>query len=277
MRGALAELPARIDGDDEDVAAVARRARLGAPIAACLEPLALVFGESLFELRSCLDASGSSGSDWPAALERLARSLSERASLCRSAEVAGAGATLSARIIAGLPLLMLPLATRQIGDRLVAGSVFFGLCLGIAGYRWLVRVVPAPPRDDPNAMVADEVAASLDAGISLDAALVAALSGRPALRSARRRARLGVSWRRALSADLPLLAATLRDAEETGVPLADTLRRAAASIRRDARLRFDREVQRAPVKMVLPLVSCCLPSFVLITIVPLLRGLTQPP
>jgi len=276
VRGALVELRDRIESDRGDLCAVARRARLGAPIDRCLEPLAPEFGEALPELRACLSAAAMSGANWAEALDKLGNSISDRAALRRSADVAGAGAKLSARVIAALPLLMLPAGLRQVTDGVVAGSIFLGLCIGVVGYRWLVRVIPAPPPDDAGAVVADEVAASLDLGSSLDEALGDALERRAALRRAARRAALGMPWSAALSIDLPPVAAAIADAETTGTPVAESLRRTAASVRRDARLRFQREVQRAPVKMVLPLVSCCLPSFVLITIVPLLRGLSRP-
>ncbi|MBW3594170.1 MAG: type II secretion system F family protein [Actinobacteria bacterium] len=276
VRGALIELPARLGHESPQVIAAARRARLGAPIGDCVSPLATIFGDALPQLRACLEGSATSGANWAVGVEELAGSIREKATLRRSAEVAGAGATLSARIIAALPLLMLPMGLRQLTDGIVAVSIAFGVLIGIAGYRWLVRVIPTPPVDDPSATVADEVAASLDAGWPLDAALEHAVVNRPPFRSAFRRVQLGRPWRRAIAEDLPGLAAALTDAHATGAPVAATLRRTAASIRRDARQEFERQVERAPVKMVLPLVTCCLPSFVLIAIVPLLRGLAQP-
>ena len=276
VRAALIELPERIESDQPSVIAVARRARLGAPIDSCLEPLAGCFGEALPELRACLDRSSASGANWAAAVEALALSIRDRVALARTAEVAGAGATLSARIIAALPLLMLPMAVRQMSDAVVASSIGLGLLLGIAGYRWLIRVIPSPPDDDPAAVIADQVAAAVDAGSSFDTAVRRALLDNGGFGGVLRRARLGAPWRSALAKDLPVLAAAIADAERTGAPIALTLRRTAASLRQDARHRFERKVQRAPVRMVVPLVLCCLPAFVLIAIVPLLRGLAQP-
>lgn len=275
VRGALEELPGRLDDPSPGVIAASRRALLGAPLSICLAPLAGDFGEAFGELRASLERSAD-GADWSAALEDLGRSIGERNALQGSAEIAGAGATLSARIIGALPLLMLPVGIRQMTDGIVAASVAIGVIVGVLGYRWLVRVIPSPPPEDVNATVADEVASRLDAGWSLDAALEGALTARASLQKVLRRLRLGQPGRLALSEDLPLVAVALADAERTGLPTAAALRSAAASARLDARRLFERRVQRAPVKMVVPLVACCLPSFVLIAIVPLLRGLSQP-
>jgi len=276
VRAALVELADRIPDRSPGVVAVGRRARLGAPLATCLEPLRADFGDSFVQLCAAIEPSAETGADWVAALGQLRDSITTRAALRRSAEVAGAGATLSARLIAALPLLMLPVSLRQITDGVVAVSICLGLTLGVVGYRWLLRVIPHPPEEDPNEAVAEEVASSLDAGCSLDAALHRALAARGALAPVLRRARLGLPWRSALSGHLPGVADALADAERTGAPIAQALRATAVTVRMEKRHRFERHVQRAPVKMVVLLVTCCLPAFVLIAIVPLLRGLSQP-
>lgn len=276
VRSALIELPDRVGGNDPSIIAAARRAQLGAPIGSCLDPLARSFADALPELRACLDRSSASGSNWGASVEELAVSIRQRVALARTAEVAGAGATLSARVIAALPLLMLPMGLRQMSDAVVAVSIGLGLLVGVVGYRWLVRVIPSPPADEPAAAIADQVAAAVEAGCSFEVALHRAVSGHGGFGGVLRRKRLGAPWSVALEKDLPGLAVAVADAERTGTPIAHALRRTAASIRQDARHRFERKVQRAPVRMVIPLVLCCLPAFVLIAIVPLLRGLTQP-
>lgn len=276
VRGALLELPRRIEAYDGAVVAAARRASLGAPIASCLDPLVPHFGDTLPELRACLEGSASSGTNWATAVEDIAASIRERRCLKRSAEVAGAGATLSARIIAALPLLMAPIGLRQISDEIVAVSIGLGVLLGVAGYRWLVRVVPRPPADDQRAVIADEVAASVEAGWPLGPAFDRALASREGFARPSRLAHLGTPWATALSRDLPALAVAIADAERTGTPTARSLRRTAASLRQQSKQDFERDVQRTPVRMVLPLVLCCLPAFVLVAIVPLLRGLAQP-
>ena len=274
VRSALIELPARTQVADGSLVSVGRRASMGAPIGLCLEPLAGLFGPDLPRLSACL--ASTSGTNWARALEELSASIRERNEAERAAAVAGAGATLSARTIAFLPLLMLPVAVRQLADPLVATSILLGLALGAAGYRWLVRVIPSPSPDDPMAVLADDLGALLRTGLSLDAALRTAVSTRPFLTRALRRADLGAPWPVALASDAPPIASAIADAERTGSPVCDVLRRTASVIRSDAQQRFERRVERAPVKMVVPLVCCILPSFVLVAIVPLLRGLAQP-
>lgn len=87
---------------------------------------------------------------------------------------------------------------------------------------------------------------------------------------------MGATWREVTAEPLPAIARALSDAAATGAPVASTLRRTADEIRRDVAHAFERKVERAPIKMVVPLVCCILPSFVLVAIVPLLRGLAQP-
>ena len=273
VRAALEQLPERLGTDDAAVVAVGRRARLGGSIDSCLEPLGQMFGDALPGLRACLSGCGT---DWARGVEEIAASITKRRAAERSAAISGAGATLSARIIAGLPLLMLPVAVNQMRDPLVAASVGLGLLLGLAGYRWLKRATPAAPADDIDAIVADEVAASLRAGASLHVAFTRALRSRPEMRAVLRRVDLGSAWHEALSPDLPVLASSLKDIERTGSPVVGSLCRMAQTMRSETNDRFATEVQRAPVKMVLPLVCCVLPSFVLVAIVPLLRGLAHP-
>lgn len=270
LRRAVIELSRRLDCDDPAIASAARRAHLGFPIERCLEPLSTAFGPAYPRLATTL---GSTGLDWTGGLDELADSLRRADASKRAAALAGSGATLSARTIAVLPLLMAPVAVKQLGDPTVAVSVAVGLLLGAVGYRWLVRSIPAPPSDDPVAAVADEVAASLRAGASVDRALRAAVRAHPHLAGSARKVDLGATWAEALATPLPAIARALSDARLTGAPLADTLNRTAEEIRSDAAHGFERKVERAPIKMVVPLACCILPSFVLVAIVPLLRGL----
>jgi tight adherence protein B len=259
-----------------EVVSVARRAALGCPIDVCLEPLASALGSDFLRFRRCLGAAVSRGADWARDLDEVGSSMRDRAARERAAAIAGAGATMSARTIAFLPLLLLPVAVKQLSDPAVVACVTAGVFLGYCGYRWLIRIVPAPPTDDPVAGLADEVAASLTAGIGLDAALRDAVGGRRELAPLVRKVDLGARWVDVLVAYAPPIGRALDDAAVTGVPIVVSLRRTAMEIRREAAQAFERDVERAPVRMVVPLVCCILPSFLLVAIVPLLRGLAQP-
>jgi Flp pilus assembly protein TadB len=59
-------------------------------------------------------------------------------------------------------------------------------------------------------------------------------------------------------------------ADRDGLPLAPVLERLAADARQMRRRRFDERARRLPVRLAVPLVLCTLPSFALLTVVPLL-------
>ena len=276
FRSALAELPERLSDAPECVVRCGRLALLGADLERCIAPLADDLGEELTALTPILDAATTSGSDAAASLDGLAEILRRRAEARRDAEVAAAGATMSARTIAALPLMTIPVALRQLGDPLVVVALGAGIALWLAGYRWLVRVIPEPDGGPHEAAIAEDVSAALRGGQSLDGALRSAL-GAVRNETAARRASLGAPWARALVPEHAGLARALGDANRTGVPVAHALGRFAEEERRAGAQRFQERVGRAPVKMVVPLVCCMLPSFVLVAIVPLLRGLSLSP
>jgi pilus assembly protein TadC len=64
------------------------------------------------------------------------------------------------------------------------------------------------------------------------------------------------------------LTTTLLTAASSGAPPAPSLLRLADSERRRARRRVEGRVRRLPVLLLLPLVGCILPAFVLLTLVP---------
>jgi hypothetical protein len=68
------------------------------------------------------------------------------------------------------------------------------------------------------------------------------------------------------------MSVTLDRAARKGLPTADGLEAFAAQ--RDAAIarQLDRMIRRAPVLMAIPLVACVLPSFLLLGVVPFLRG-----
>ena len=64
----------------------------------------------------------------------------------------------------------------------------------------------------------------------------------------------------------------LISSERDGAPLAAGLERAAAATRRAQRRDLERRARQLPVTLLLPLVCCVLPAFVVLTLVPLLAG-----
>ena len=275
-RQALIELPDRLEAEHDRATSVARRARLGYSLPLSLKPFAALFEDHYPRLVRCLGSTAATGADWARELDDLAEAIRDRGARDRDASVAAAGATLSARTIAALPFLMLPIAVKQARDPAVAICIGLGLALGYAGYRWLSRIVPRAPSDDPMATLADELAAAVSAGLSLDGALREAASRRDELARAVRKVDLGGRWVTVLATEAGEIARAVQDAMATGVPVETSLRRGAQEIRHRNAQAFEERVQRAPIRMVVPLVTCILPSFVLVAIVPLLRGLAQP-
>jgi tight adherence protein B len=265
---------------------VARRARLGAPLGYVLGPLSDVLGSDADALVALVEGHARLGGDAARAVLGLAASLDRRADSIRAARAAAAGARLSGRLVAALPLLVvpvLPLARAPLLDGVGVALLAGGVTLAIGGVVAIERLVPDPPREDGAALVADAVAGALRAGVGLGAALEAVAAHAPndvavPLRRALRMAHLGGSWTRALAGvgdqSLGELAGVIESAERFGLPSADALEEHAQRVR-SARLRaYESTLRRAPVVMVVPLTLFVLPSFVLLGIAPFLRGLS---
>ena len=108
-------------------------------------------------------------------------------------------------------------------------------------------------------------------------------SVRPAVSAVLRRSDIGQRFNEAVSAlgeapplGLGPIARSLIDAlvlaDRYGTPLAPVLDRLADEARAQRRRNADAAARRLPVQLSFPLVGCTLPSFVLLTIVPLLAG-----
>ena len=254
---------------------LARRIRLGCPIVLALDGLSLAQ-----VLRVPFSLHLSEGLRLAAWLERTADELESTATAAACARSAAAGAVLSARMIAGLPLLfilMAPLGNAPLTDPLGIGLVVVGVLLTLAGLRWIGRLVPRPPADDPVAGFSSAAAFLLEAGASLPGALEAACRAFPPLDRAPRLVRLGLSWPEALvAADERLRAVTtvLGSASALGTPPAPGLVSLSEARRAEAFVAFDRALRRAPVLMVVPLACCVLPAYGLLGLAPFLRSIS---
>jgi Flp pilus assembly protein TadB len=228
------------------------------------------------------------GGDLAAMIEKLATAIDERARSAVAARTSGAGAILSARIVAGLPLLcipLLPISHAPLLDPLGLAMLSSGALLALAGLRWMDRLVPVPPgSDDPVATVADVVAGVLSAGIGLRPALDRVSRWVPhelvePFEAARRRVLLGSTWPEALAfahdEELRAFARTLMNAQSLGVPVGAALGSFSHEVRTRRELEFEERTRKAPVVMVLPLVLCALPSFLLLALGPFVRGLSM--
>lgn len=255
-RRAVMRAARRVQLGDDVAAAVAVLGRHGAPLAAA-------FG------------AAAHGGDLPGALDAYAAAVERSERACAKAAAAAAGARLSGRLVAALPLVFVPLAPRGNLDPFGVALLVSGALLSLAGMWWIERIAPRPERlGDPVAEAADVTAALLAGGLSVPEALDVVAAGGGGLQRAARLVRLGAPWPDALARDpvLAALAEPLRRTLELGVPARAALAAEAARRRAAADSAFDGVVARATVLMTIPLALCVLPAYLLLGIAPYLRA-----
>jgi Flp pilus assembly protein TadB len=261
-----------------------RRISLGCPPAAALTGLREALGDDAAAVSAAITLHIELGGDVARVLERLAAAIDRRDASLRAGRAASAGALLSGRVVAGLPLLLVPLAPladAPLVDALGLAMLISGAALAVMGIWWIGRLVPRPPAsDDPEAIVADSIAAAARAGIPPSGAIEAAARGpvahlAPALRKAQRLVILGAAWHEALvlSGDeaLASIAGAVGRADRLGTPVADALESHADRCREIGIHRFEESLRRAPVLMVLPLSFCVLPAYAILGLGPYIR------
>jgi tight adherence protein B len=279
VRQALLAWPEELTGDHRvEALEVVRRLQLGSSVTEAVKPCSLAW-----VLLPALSVHFATGVDLVAWLERVAVDREEVATAHKAARGAAAGATLSARMVAGLPLLFVPLtpmARAPLTDGVGVVMLLTGVCLAITGLRWIGRLLPQAVGEDATAELCVSLSAMLRAGLSVHAALQVAASQPGAARDvvrSRRLVQLGASWPEALDAcggDLTAVAASIRRAQRFGTPLADGLDAIAACRRAEQERGFEEKLKRAPVLMVVPLACCILPAYVLLGLGPFLRSMS---
>ena len=279
LRQALYVWPDELTGDHrEEARRVVRRLELGDSVTDAIGVSSLAW-----MLAPAFSIHLTTGVDLGAWIERAASDLENKASAMKAARGAAAGAALSGRMVAGLPLLFVPLtpvARAPLTDAVGLMMLVLGVALAVAGLRWIGRLLPDPPRQDPTAELAVVLSAMLHAGMALPTALEVASQQSQvsaSLARARRLVVLGATWSEALEAagsDCTPIAAAIRRAQRFGIPTADALD-ALAAARRAALVRaFEEKMKRAPVLMVVPLTCCILPAYALLALGPFLRSMS---
>jgi tight adherence protein B len=268
--------------------AVGRRAGLGAPSVVALRPLTeAMTRDDLSLMEVSFELNARHGGDLADLIRSVAERIERRAGAGQEGRVAASGASLSSRLVAALPVAFVPLAPAArapLFDRLGLLVLASGIGLALAGMSWIRRLVPCPAmQEDAVSLVAETAAAFLKGGASVGAALTAAASAAPEelageLERCHRLTRLGRTWPSALgTADhegLRAMSDVLRRSVALGLAARAQLESFAMERRERARRALDRDLRRAPILMVVPLAVCVLPSFVLLAIVPFLRGLS---
>ena len=286
-RGALMEWPKEAPDQLRSILnRSVRRLALGDSLEGALSSMETELGPDARAVASIFGIATTVGGDVARMLDSLARSIDERLEKEAAAAASSAGAKLSGRMVASLPLLCLPLLPVSRAPLLDPAGILLllgGTTLAAVGLNWMNRLVPAPDGfDDGAAIVADVASSALVGGAALPNALHAIAQHPPfeteeALRRASRLVKLGMTWTRALERSshrsLAQLARTLEQAQSKGLPVASSLAAFAAARRAEQARRLDAATRRAPVLMVVPLVVCVLPAFVLLGIGPFIRGL----
>jgi tight adherence protein B len=266
---------------------LARRLALGDRITNAVAGLQPAWEQDALAVAGVFAVGVRAGGDLATMLDGVASAIDARRIRSDNARAAGAGARLSGRLVAGLPLVFVPLAPLSRAPLFDGPGIVLSLAgagLAVVGMAWIGRLVPRPDSsDDGPAQIAEWVACVVKGGASVPGALDAIAEHPPAqvassLGRARRLFRLGLGWTEALGRcgdeGLAELAATMSDSHRLGLPAAASLDDFAAR-RRAARAReFEIATKRAPVLMMIPLALCVLPSFVLLGLGPFLRGLS---
>ncbi|MFM8794965.1 MAG: type II secretion system F family protein [Acidimicrobiales bacterium] len=227
-------------------------------------------------LRSCLHHGVLSADS----LEHASRA--ERLTRLSRADAAAAVATAthSARVLTLLPhgiLVLAAVVSGNVRSALVSPPALVMLAVGIAANRagsgWIARIMRDP--GEPRARTAERacvmVAAHIHAGGSVESALSVASALHPAFGEVSRLLADGAPFAEAL---LPLdtvhppLRTVLLAARRDGRPVSTDLSALADDIRAGSVARTRAHIARMPVRATLPLVTCVLPSFVLLAVAP---------
>jgi Flp pilus assembly protein TadB len=219
----------------------------------------------------------------PSALEQSAAILRDESRHRNDVITATAQTRSSARILTLLPfvvLLLLFLASSSTRREMTKPPVMIVLAIGVAfnrlGWHWVRQLVSRSALTSTGiaAQLCDEVVVSLRAGISMrqsienwayrnDPHLSLALSTGQPLSQALQEFSLQHD------SDAQLLAQILIDAERDGLPVVDTIHRLSSEMRSRRRHASEVQLRQLPTKLAMPVVFCILPSFIFLSVLPL--------
>lgn len=217
------------------------------------------------------------------ALEQSAALLREESRHHSDVVAASAQARSSARILTLLPfavLLLLFLTSsstrREITTLPVLVVLTFGIAFNRLGWLWVQQLVKrsALLRASIASQLSEKVVVSLRAGVSLrqsienwalknDPALFHGLSTGQPLQQALR------DFSQKHDSDAQLLTQILIDAERDGLPVIDTIHRLSSEMHSRRRHVSEVRMRQLPTKLAMPIVFCIFPSFIFLTVIPL--------
>ena len=241
---------------------------------------------------SLLQSAMVHGNFVPSALDHASSVLRDHAACNAELAVAASQAQLSARLLSALPFLLLGgaiLVSSQFRSSLWSPIVLCPLLVGVAlnriGWRWITSLIARAVHDGPDdiGQLTEHLCVSLRTGLSMTLACERWRSVSPVGSSVADLISAGAPLEEAL---LPLanlhpitgknLGHTIVEAERDGLPILDTVTRLATDHRNERRRQIDTRIRQLPTRLSIPLVLCVLPSFLLLSVAPLvLASLSQ--
>ena len=241
---------------------------------------------------SLLESAMVHGNFVPSALDHASSVLRDRAACSAELAVAASQSQLSARLLSTLPFVLLlgaMLINSQFRSSLLSPIVlcplFLGLILNRIGWRWITSLISRAVRYEPDIIgqLTEHLCVSLRTGLSMTQSCERWRTLSSTGNSVADLISAGAPLEEAL---LPLATAdpisgkhlghTIVEAERDGLPVLDTVMRLATDHRAQLRRQTDTRIQQLPTRLTIPLVLCVLPSFLLLSVAPLvLASLSQ--
>ena len=232
----------------------------------------------------------------PQALDRGAVVLREIATARDELAVASAQSRLSARILTFIPVALATFAAivSESARETMFGTAngFVVLCVGLGlswlGWRWIRRIISRVTADplDHAALIAviDAFAVSLRAGLTISqsferVANLAPVSVRTQCENVARSLHHGISLSEAITPLREVFGSRsavfldmVLSADSDGLPLVNLIDRLSEESRRQRQRDTDIRIRQVPAKLTFPLVFCILPSFIVLTMFPIVSS-----
>ena len=226
----------------------------------------------------------------PQALEQAADLIREEVRFHQDLTTATAQARSSASLLTSLPFFVLALflissstARQGVFTLLFVLTIGIGITVNRLGWWWIQRLVhnSATNSTDLASSLAQCLCVSLRAGVSLRTAVETwAQESEPSLHQILLR---GEPLSTALqefahrhSGGSHHLVQVLLEADRDGLPVIHTISRLSLEMRTHRRHQADIRIRQLPTKLTLPIVLCVLPSFIFLTVIPIvLANLSQ--
>jgi tight adherence protein B len=241
---------------------------------------------------SLLQSAMVHGNFVPSALDHASSVLRDHAACKAELAVAASQAQLSARLLSMLPFVLLGGAIivssqfrSSLWSPIVSCPLLVGVVLNRVGWRWITSLIARAVHDQPDdiGQLTEHLCVSLRTGLSMTLACERWRTISPMGSSVADLIRAGAPLEEAL---LPLtnlhpitgknLGHTIVEAERDGLPILDTVMRLATDHRNQRRRQIDTRIRQLPTRLSIPLVVCVLPSFLLLSVAPLvLASLSQ--